>query len=135
MHFNSFDYTDFSEAIKHLYASVGWTSYLKDESLLPSAFDQSLDLLGAFDKDQLIGFIRIVGDGQHIVLIQDLLVHPDYQKRGIGTELLKIMWNRYAHVRMFQLNTDLHDVKANAFYQSLGMVPIAEGQIISYYRK
>ncbi|MDQ0222280.1 GNAT family N-acetyltransferase [Streptococcus moroccensis] len=130
-----FNFKDESKPVKDLYRAVGWSTYLQDPSLLAPAFDQSLLVLGAFVEDQLVGFIRCVGDGQHIVLIQDLLVDPDYQKQGIGRQLLQTVWETYAHVRMLQLNTDLYDTTANAFYQSIGMVPISEGQMISYYRK
>ncbi|MET3558211.1 GNAT superfamily N-acetyltransferase [Streptococcus rupicaprae] len=129
-----FTYPQEALAIKQLYGSVGWTNYLKDDESLERAFEQSLYLLGAFKEEELVGFIRCVGDGEHIVLIQDILVHPDLQRQGIGRRLLKKIRDHYKHVRQFQLNTDLHDPTANQFYRDFGMRPLEEGQMIAYFR-
>ena len=47
---------------------------------------------------------------------------------------MKTIWNKYIDVRMFQVNTDLEDAVDNHFYQSLGMKPLVEGHMISYFR-
>ena len=98
------------------------------------AFDHSLYLLGAFDDDKLVGFVRCVGDGEHILLVQDLIVDRAYQKQGIGTTLFKAVWDKYKEVRMFQVNTDLEDEVDNRFYISMGMKPLEKGHMISYFR-
>lgn len=132
------DYHEFGKeevaSVEVLYQSVGWTAYLGDTAKLVTAFEQSLCVLGVFDQQNLIGFIRCVGDGEHIVLVQDLVVAPNYQRQGIGKRLLTLVWDKYAHVRMFQLTTDLQDERAKAFYEALGMVKLAEGQMVSYFR-
>ena len=33
--------------------------------------------------------VRVVGDGASVILIQDLLVHPEYQRKGIGDQLMR----------------------------------------------
>ena len=38
---------------------------------------------------RLVGLVRVVGDGASIAYVQDLLVHPDWQRRGIGARLLR----------------------------------------------
>ena len=122
------------ERIKEIYQGEGWSAYLHDDEALKRAFDKSLYCLGAYDENKLIGFIRSVGDGEHIVLVQDLIVEADYQRRKIGTTLLKHVWDRYINVRMFQVNTDIEDERDNQFYRSFGMKPISEGNMISYFR-
>ena len=82
-----------------------------------------------------MGFIRCVGDGEHILLVQDLIVDKAYQKRKIGTTLFKTVWDRYAHVRMFHVVTDIEDPVDNHFYQSFGMKKLEEGCMVSYFRK
>ena len=77
------------EAIKDIYRKESWNTYLKDDEKLVRAFDNSLYTLGAFDDCKLIAFIRCVGDGEHIVIVQDLIVDTEYQKTGIGSYLLK----------------------------------------------
>ncbi|EEL99965.1 Ribosomal-protein-alanine acetyltransferase [Bacillus mycoides] len=38
-----------------------------------------------------MGMGRIVGDGAIYFYIQDIVVHPDYQKNGIGKEIMHIL--------------------------------------------
>lgn len=84
--------------ILSLYASVGWTNYTAQPEMLERAFAHSLAILAAYDGERLIGIIRAVGDGASIVFVQDLLVHPDYQRRGIGSTLLKMLLALFARV-------------------------------------
>lgn len=72
----------------------------------------------------LVGLIRVVGDGQTIVFVQDILVHPSCQRRGIGTALLKEVLKRYSHVRQIELTTD-DTPKTRAFYESVGFRTMA----------
>lgn len=55
------NYKEFSseriQEIQKIYASEGWSAYLNDEEKLKRAFLQSLYLYGAFDDNQLVGFI------------------------------------------------------------------------------
>ena len=122
------------ERVKEIYELEGWMAYLNSDERLINAFDHSLYLLGAFDEDRLVGFVRCVGDGEHILLVQDLIVDRAYQKQGIGTTLFKAVWDRYKDVRMFQVNTDLEDEVDTRFYKSMGMKPLEEGHMISYFR-
>ncbi|ESL03203.1 hypothetical protein GCWU000282_02077 [Catonella morbi ATCC 51271] len=48
--------------------------------------------------------------------------------------MFKKAWDKYANVRMFQVNTDIEDERDNQFYKSFGMRPISEGNMISYFR-
>ena len=82
------------EDIINLYQSVGWTNYLERIGILEEAYANSLCVLGAYDDDRLIGIIRAVGDGKTIVFIQDIVVLPEYQRKGIGTKLLKTVMDK-----------------------------------------
>lgn len=120
--------------VKEIYQEMSWTSYLGDDEKLSSAFENSLDILGVFDDEKLVGFIRCVGDGQHILLVQDLIIAKAYQKQGLGTKLFQTIWDKYQHVRTFQVVTDLFDQVDNHFYQSFGMKSAADKQMIVYFR-
>lgn len=114
------EYTTYREdEILNLYASVGWTAYTRDPAVLKAGFLNSMMILGAYEGNQLLGILRAVGDGATVVLIQDLLVLPEHQRRGIGTALLKNCIARYPQVRQIQLATDNTD-KTKAFYRSCG---------------
>lgn len=104
-----------------LYDSVGWTNYTQRPEMLLKAYENSLLTLGAYDGDTLVGVIRAVGDGFSVVFIQDILVFPEYQRRGIGTRLLREVMDRYPYVYQLELMTD-NTPKTVSFYQSVGFV-------------
>lgn len=41
------------------------------------------------DGKRLVGMGRIIGDGGCFVQVTDIGVHPDYQRRGIGREIVQ----------------------------------------------
>ena len=102
-----------------LYESVGWTAYTDRPDVLRKGFENSLLCLAAYEGDGMIGLVRAVGDGQTVVLIQDILVHPAYQRRGVGTKLADALLKRFPNVRQIHLLTD-DTPKTVSFYESLG---------------
>ena len=44
----------------------------------------------AYDGNRLVGCLRIMSDGYFFGTITELLVLPDYQKKGIGSRLLQL---------------------------------------------
>lgn len=111
--------------ILRLYSSVGWTAYTDHPSVLRKGFENAMLTLAAYEGEELLGLIRAVGDGETIVYIQDLLVFPEYQRRGVGSALLKAALDRYSHVRQILLATD-NTPKTVAFYQSMGFRELSE---------
>ena len=119
-------YKAYSEAeILCLYASVGWTAYTEQPEALRKGFENSLLVLGAYENGQLAGIIRVVGDGCTIVFIQDILVFPEHQRKGIGSALLQAVLDQYSHVRQVELATD-NTPETIAFYQSMGFRELSE---------
>lgn len=119
-------YTEYNEAeILGLYASVGWTAYTDDPAALRNGFANSLLTLAAYEEAALAGLIRVVGDGHTIVFVQDILVRPQFQRRGIGSALLQAVLNRYAGVRQIELFTD-DTPETAAFYRSMGFRELTE---------
>ncbi len=109
------------DTILNLYASVGWTNYTDKPEMLRKAYENSLLTLGAYDGDKLVGVIRTVGDGFSVVFVQDILVFPEYQRKGIGTQLLREIMERFFSVYQLELMTD-NSPKTISFYQSVGLV-------------
>ena len=113
-------YSNYSEAeILPLYESVGWVFYCAHPDIVAQAYANSLCILAAYEDEKLVGLIRCVGDGHTIVFIQDILVYPEYQRRGIGTALMKAVLEKYSHVYQIELATD-NTEKTIAFYKSFG---------------
>lgn len=121
------DYTTFDRSeIMNLYTSVGWTNYTDHPQMLEKAYKNSLCTLGAYTaQGRLVGIIRAVGDGASILFIQDIIVLPEFQRKGIGTDLLRAIIRRYPDVYQTELMTDNTD-KTIAFYKSLGFTPATE---------
>jgi ribosomal protein S18 acetylase RimI-like enzyme len=70
--------------------------------------------------DRVVGFITAVGDGVLAASIPLLEVLPEYQGRGIGTELVQRMLARLGDRYMVDLSCD-EDVVP--FYERLGLTP------------
>ena len=114
-----------AEEIRRLYTEVGWKAYTDNMTALELGYKNSLLVLAAYEGDELLGIIRVIGDGYTIVFIQDILVFPDKQRNGVGTALLKAVLERYPHVRQIELTTDNTD-KTVSFYKSLGFTEFSE---------
>lgn len=115
---------DFQEVMS-LYASVGWTNYTRNPEMLTQALKQSLYLVMAYDGDNLVGLLRAVGDGVSIVFVQDILVFPDYQRQGIGSQLLQNLLGAFPTFYQMHLLTD-RTQKTKSFYESQGFQPVEE---------
>ena len=74
--------------------------------MLRQAYAHSLFALTAYDKDVLAGIVQLLGDGASILYVQDLLVRPADQRRGIASELLCRALAQYPQVYQTVLLTD-----------------------------
>ena len=120
MEFTIREYEDYNEdEILNLYKSVGWVNYVNNPDMLKNAYTNSLKILAAYENDELLGIIRVVGDGYSIVYIQDIIVLPEYQRCGIGTALLNKILEIYQNVYQKTLLTD-NTEKTIQFYKSIG---------------
>ncbi len=120
------EYTVYNEnEILELYASVGWSAYTDEPEVLHKGFEHSMLVLGAYESGKLVGVIRVVGDGYTIVFIQDLLVLPEYQRKGIGAALIQSVLTRFSFVRQIELAADTTSGTA-AFYKSQGFQEMSE---------
>lgn len=113
--YNTYNHSE----ILHLYESVGWTNYTTKPEMLANAYQNSLKIYAAYDGELLIGIIRAVGDGFSILYIQDILILPEYQRKGMGTALMEKMLAEYQQVYQKVLMTD-NSEKTIAFYKSVG---------------
>lgn len=109
--------------ILNLYRAVGWSNYTDRPEMLRESFGHSLLTLGAYEGGRLLGLLRCVGDGASIVYVQDLLVEPQHQRRGIGRRLLQSLMEQYPQVYQMILSTDATAGNLG-FYQFCGFVPL-----------
>jgi ribosomal protein S18 acetylase RimI-like enzyme len=105
--------------ILDLYTDAGWTNYASNFEKLENAFNNSLLIIGAWSNDTLVGLIRVIGDGETIIYIQDLLVKSSFKRQGIGSMLVKKVLSKFPNVRQKVLITDDNE-DTNLFYKSIG---------------
>lgn len=123
--------TRYTPAVKRLYECCGWTNYTDDPHMLENAFKHSLCVLGAYDGETLIGIARAVGDEVSILYIQDILIDPAYRRRGIGSNLLMALVQRYPKVYQTVLMTDDTE-ETRAFYEINGFLRMENMNIAGY---
>ena len=75
------------EEYRKLRSLVGWWD--TDEEATRIALKNSLFAVVAIESDTVVGIGRIAGDGGLYFYIQDLIVQPGYQSKGIGRAIMK----------------------------------------------
>ena len=105
--------------ILHLYQAVGWTNYTHQPEMLEQSLAHSLAIYIARDGEEIVGLVRLVGDGFSSVFVQDLIVLPSYQRQGIGSNLMKEALADYKDAYQIQLATEETE-KTLGFYRPLG---------------
>lgn len=58
------------------------------------AFHNSHTVVFVFDNENLIGFGRVISDGEYQSAIYDVAILPEYQQKGIGKQIIQYMVGR-----------------------------------------
>ena len=128
------EYKTYNEAeIMALYSSVGWSNYTNNPAMLRKAYKNSLYVLAAYADGKLVGILRAVGDGASVVFLQDLIVLPEFQRHGIGSQLMRKVMEKYADVYQLQLLTEASE-KNIAFYEFLGFKKSRKVWLLRFYK-
>ena len=79
------------EQLDKLFVSAGWSDSenTHDNSWFKIPFTNSTFVISAWEDDHLVGVVRVLSDTFDRSVIYDLVVLPEYQNQGIGTELVK----------------------------------------------
>ena len=99
-----------------LYRANGWSSAEKPVELL-AGLRGSHSLATARIGGRLVGLGNAISDGHLVVYFPHLLVHQDFQGRGVGRKLMAAMQERY---RGFHQQMLTADGKAIGFYKRMG---------------
>lgn len=70
-----------------LRASVHWPLF--EEQIVQEALTNSLYSVVAEEENTAVGMGRVVGDGAIYLHIQDVIVHPSFQGKGIGKAIMQ----------------------------------------------
>ena len=85
-----------------------------DEERTSVALSKTINIT-AYHDGMLVGCLRILTDGYYFGTITELLVLPDYQKRGIGSKLLQLAKENTPTTLYFGAQPD-----AEKFYEKNG---------------
>jgi ribosomal protein S18 acetylase RimI-like enzyme len=108
-----------------LYDAVGWTAYTSSPETVSAALSGSTAIAVAHAGTELVGLARVISDGASICYLQDVLVRPGFQRRGIGQRLVRLVLQPFSHVRQKVLLTD-DEAGQKAFYESLGYAQVTD---------
>ncbi|MFT5365893.1 MAG: GNAT superfamily N-acetyltransferase [Candidatus Latescibacterota bacterium] len=104
--------------ILSLYQANEWSSANKPTQLRNGLLN-SHTLITAWDKNQLVGLGNALSDGHLVAYFPHLLVHPHYQRQGIGKKILQRLLTKYQGFRFHQ-RILVADAQAIPFYKKCG---------------
>jgi len=86
------------------------------QKAIKKAFINSQYVVSAWEGNQIIGFARVITDKALFATIWSLMIKPGYQKKGIGTQLIKKCLDKYPKCHFFLFSCK----KVVNFYQKVG---------------
>lgn len=117
-----------ADLLSSLRESVGWNRMEKE---LSNPNLTSYCHIAAYEENELIGFIDCVSNGVTDAYIQDLMVKPEYQGKGIGTKLMNMMIDYLKDNHIYMISV-LFDESLKSFYERFGFYTMLSGQMETY---
>jgi ribosomal protein S18 acetylase RimI-like enzyme len=115
----SLDKKPTADQIIELYDNAGLPRPTHDKERIQKMFDNSNLIVTAWDKDLLVGLSRSITDWVWSCYLADLAVRTDYQKHGIGKQLIKLTKEKLGEQSMVLL---LSVPTAMNYYPKVGFV-------------
>jgi ribosomal protein S18 acetylase RimI-like enzyme len=88
--------------------------------------------IACYDGEELAGYVDSVSNGLTDAYIQDLIVSPDYQGKGIGTELMNRMIAALKNRDIFMISVIYGNAELSGFYKRFGFIEMLCGQMQMY---
>ncbi|RPI91069.1 MAG: N-acetyltransferase [Chloroflexi bacterium] len=107
------------EEYNWLREQVGWRT--NPEDVIRKAPPTSLYGVCAYQAGQLVGMARVIGDAGLVYYIQDVIVVPECQRQGIGTQLMdRVMGYIRKHASHNTIVGLMSAKEKEAFYERYG---------------
>ena len=117
-----------AKALSDLRESVGWN---RMENEYKNPLLTSFYHITVYEKNELIGYIDCVSNGVTDAYIQDLIVHPNYQKKGVDTELMNQMITYLKEKRIYMISV-VYEESLKPFYEKFGFYEMLCGQMETF---
>lgn len=115
-----------AEQFAFLFETTGWNAnYQLSLDELALALTNSWLGISVYSQDRLVGFGRVVTDEVMHAMIYDLIVHPEYQNQGIGSQILEILVQACLDAGIKDIQLFCANGKTS-FYEKRGFVRRAE---------
>ena len=117
-----------AEDCGNLRDSAGWPKMHPDQ--IKTGLENSAFIVAARDGGKTVGMARIVSDGGYVYFIVDVLVLPEYQRKGIGKAMMGMVME---HIRGklkdgYCIQADLLAAKdREGFYEKFGFIKRPDG--------
>ena len=85
----------------------------------------SSTVLTVWDDDFLVGLLRVLDDTEMLAQIHYVLVHPDYQGKGVASKMLEYIKEKYKDFMYLEVMPE--DKKNAAFYRKNGFSIMENG--------
>ena len=121
-----FDATVSPADIANLRQAVGWNRMQRD--LSDPRLTTTLQLC-AYDENHLIGYAQVISNHVTDAYIQDVMVHPDYQRQGIGTQLMEKLLSRLEEDGIYMVSVIYGDAELRSYYEEFGFKTMLCGQM------
>jgi GNAT superfamily N-acetyltransferase len=108
-----------SEQLHRLFMSVGWSDGSETSDMIKNyniPFINSTLVISAWENERLIGIVRVLSDKMFRSIIYDLIVLPEFQNKGIGTELVKRCIENFPNSEWLVQTTE----KISSYYKKRG---------------
>ncbi|MDD4412981.1 MAG: GNAT family N-acetyltransferase [Oscillospiraceae bacterium] len=115
--------------IAELRRSVGWPGM---EECYNNPLMTSYYHIACYNKDRLVGYVDTVSNGLTDAYIQDLMVNPEYQGKGVGTKLINKMIDKLKENNIFMISVIYGNAELTPFYQRFGFNQMLCGQMQTY---
>ena len=112
------------QAVQELFLSVGWVSGQYPERLHKALLNSST-VFTAWDGERLVGLVRLLDDSEMLAYMHYVLVHPDYQGKGVAGKLVEMAKEKYKNYLYIEIMPE--ESKNAAFYQKHGFLRMEDG--------
>lgn len=113
-----------NDEVPDLRESIGWGRRDQD---YPALFKRCNFWAGVRDEDNnLIAFGYVAGMGLEHGYLEDIIVHPDYQRKGVGVKLVRSLLEESERFGLEVVSVSYED-KSKNFYHTCGFTTSAGG--------